>query len=491
MVRGILKNLGENSIVYAISALSVRFLSFLLFPFFARKFTPEQYGDINIFNNLTFFVNAFIVLGMDSATSRFIYDSADNQQLLRKKLISTWFFTQTTSAILTGSLLLLFGSLFFVNQYIHAPNGLLILSIVVVNFILQTGVLITNTTLVLNRQAKKSALFSFASAIIATIASLLFVFVFQIGLLGFFLGQTVSFFLYAVAGYLFVLKEYVQIQSYSFNLLKNMLRYGISLIPANLSTYFLLLVSSFIIQAYAGPKELGFFQIALTLSSALMLFTMPFNMAFQPLSFSIMHKPESGRFFSLVLTIYSTFLSFICLTLSVFFPNIIDFLVTNRYAPSAYSASLLTMGTFIFSLVNIANIGLAIVKKVSYYAVVVTVSNIVTMLLVYLFIRWKGFDGVAFALLLGQSLSVVAIFLIAHRFYKLPYNYGKVTFTVLMAIALIVSFYNGAFSFLHSFYLDKVMPLLIFLAACLVLNYNKLKSIIALSKKVCNLWFPV
>lgn len=434
MNKGLLKNLAGDSVVYGLSGLLVRFLSFFLFPFFARKFDPEDYGVINIFNTMTFFVNAVIVLGLDAATTRWFYDSENKKY--RAELFSTWFFTHFSLAIFSALIILTVGHFYFLDRFIDNSNKELILLAVVCNIILQVGALMTNSFLVLNRKPRLSASFSFFNALFATGFSLYFVFKLEWGVLGFFLGQTISFFLYFIVGYFVVLKRILRFAYFRLSLLKQMIRYGVGVIPANVSNQLALFVVSLILQTYTSQKELGYFQIGLTLSTGIMLITWPFTLAFQPLSFSIMNKPGANEFYVSILNLYCVVLSAICVFLGLFFPDIIRILLTDKYSSSSIVATVLSFSTFIYSLNNIANMGMAKAKKIKFFGIVITIANIFTLTLAYFGVIWFGFVGVGLAMLIGQSAGTACVFYMSQKIYYIPYQFKKVSTLILSAIAI-------------------------------------------------------
>ncbi len=105
--KALLKRLSGDSLIYGLSSVLIKFISFFLFPFFARELNPADYGLINIFNTLTFFTAAVISLGLDAAVTRWFYD--ENTEDYKNKIFSNWWFAHLGAAIVAIIILQLVG----------------------------------------------------------------------------------------------------------------------------------------------------------------------------------------------------------------------------------------------------------------------------------------------------------------------------------------------------------------------------------------------
>jgi O-antigen/teichoic acid export membrane protein len=455
----LLKKLSGDSLIYGFSSVMIKFISFILFPFFARKFSPEDYGVVNILNTLTFFTNAVIVLGLDAAVSRWFYD--DTGLAHRKKIYSNWFFTHIGNAIIAAIIILLVGQFYFLDRFIPVQNDRLLLLIVVVNIIMYVPPAVTNSFFVQSKKPIPSAVFSLLSSLFSALFSLYFVFKLNMGLIGFYLGQTVAFSLYTLFGSILYLRKLISYKFFDLAELKKMIRYGINVIPANVSGQLLLFLSALIIQSFASSKGLGYYQIAVMLASGILLVTWPFTLAFQPLSFSIMNEPYSNQFFSFILKVYVILGCGLCLLLSLFYPEIIHVLVTDKYADSAAIAGILTFGNFIYSLNTIAALGMSKVKKLKHFGRVVSISNIITIGAIYIMSKYFQLNGAAFALISGQTLITAGIFYYSQKEYHIPYDLLKVSILILIAFGLFILNNFILYDYPHTF-LIKIGLLLVF-----------------------------
>ena len=79
-----IKRLGSETLIYGISGTLSRLITIFLVPFYARAFPPSEYGYINIVNAMIALLSSFIVLGLDSASARWYYDTEDRDRRQRE-----------------------------------------------------------------------------------------------------------------------------------------------------------------------------------------------------------------------------------------------------------------------------------------------------------------------------------------------------------------------------------------------------------------------
>ena len=83
MLRKFIKNIS----IYGILPVVGKFLNFLLVPIYAKAFTPEQYGIIDLFDALVFFLLIVASLEVPTAMGRYFYE--EDTLEYRKKIVNT------------------------------------------------------------------------------------------------------------------------------------------------------------------------------------------------------------------------------------------------------------------------------------------------------------------------------------------------------------------------------------------------------------------
>ena len=93
-----LRNFIKNISIYGILPIVGKFLNFLLVPIYAKCFTPEQYGVIDLFDALVFFLLIVASLEIPTSMGRFFYDEESmehKRKIVNTSLILTLFFVDS------------------------------------------------------------------------------------------------------------------------------------------------------------------------------------------------------------------------------------------------------------------------------------------------------------------------------------------------------------------------------------------------------------
>ena len=91
------RQLASEAIVYGVSGVISRFLSFLLLPIYTRIFSPEDYGVMSLVSATMMLVSIFVVLALDSSAQRWYWDSDDPED--RKSTLASWAWCQIVVSV--------------------------------------------------------------------------------------------------------------------------------------------------------------------------------------------------------------------------------------------------------------------------------------------------------------------------------------------------------------------------------------------------------
>ena len=427
-----LKKLTGETFIYGISGIISKFISLFLLPFYARKLSPAEYGDIGLLNSIYFFIVIIVCLGLDSAVYRWFFDK-DNK-IKNVSLFNNWFSLQfKLSSIIV--ILGVISTYWFSQKFLVSKYSEYLLLIICINVLLNLFYLIITEWLRINLKAKQTVLFSIGLIALSFTFSSTFILYFNLSVFGFFLGQTLAQLIVAVIAIIKYpyLYRFIKVK---YTVIKPLLSYGLSIIPATLSATIMLMVTSFLIQSKLSSSSLGLYQMGNNFASIIMLFTSAFAQAWAPFSFSIMNEPNHKTFYAKVLDIYFSVVCLLAFAIALLANEFILIIATEKFAGSARIAGILAYLYFLTSLSVIAITGMAITKKVKQYSQIVIFASIVTIILEYVLIRFDK-EGVAFGMLLGQALIPILIFYYSQKKYKIPYNFIKITFILILSGVLL------------------------------------------------------
>jgi O-antigen/teichoic acid export membrane protein len=431
-----IKTLGKESVVYGLSGIISKFIGFILLPFFARTLSVEDYGDISILQSYFFFISVVSMLGLDSAFLRWYYDSEDLDN--KKGIFSTALLSIQSLSFFWAVITLLLAYLKVLPK-LHQENSFLLFGLVAVNISLNW----VNSMFVawcrIQHKAWLTLFFSVTTVFISGVASFILVVTLKQGVFGFIGGQTVAF----VATYiiaLVILRGWIKFRV-DVNLLKGMLRYGLAIMPASLATSATVLVSNILLSHITSQQELGYYQMGLNFGMLVTLITNAFAQSWQPFSFSTMYDRESGTIFNRITVLYTVVLTFMCVCLGFFSPEIIELIASPKFLPSAPLAGIIAFAYFVNSLGTIAITGMLIKKKVGWYSPAVILGSTITILCTAYLTPKLGRFGLAYSLLIGYSAVPAILFYRSQKLSPIPYDFKKI-FAVLI-IGLLMILYNN------------------------------------------------
>ena len=428
----LLKQLAGESLIYGVSNIITRFISVFLMPLYTRAFSPEDYGVISIINSFLFFVSMLVLFSLDNASLRWYYDTEEITE--RKKTISSWFWFQTIFTFLISALIIVFVKTIS-NKLLHTEDTSIITYAI---FGLSTGVLpiVVQNWLRIQRKALLTVFFSLSYAIVTIVLTVLFVLYQKTGVIGIFYAICVSNIVMSFVGVLIIYK-WISLKYFSYNRLVEMLKYAAPYLPVSISFWLINSSAAFVLEYYHPMAEVGLFQLGITISSAVALFTSSFQMAWNPFAFSIMKQPNAKSVYSTVLTVYTILTSITVLLVSLFAKEILVIFTTPDYYEAKVVAGLLAFNSAIYSFVFFVGIGNNIIKNNKPFAVSAIIGALITVICMFLFIPTYGKIGAAYSMILGNIFIPIYVYISAQKKYYIPFN---ILFVVLIYSLSFVTF---------------------------------------------------
>lgn len=478
-MKDLIKQLMGESAIYGLSGIISRFISIFLVPLYTSIFTTSDYGIMNLIGSFFFFVNIFVTFALDNSAARWYYDTTDEED--QKKTISSWFWFQLLISALICFLIIILSK--FLSKKLLDQNDSLL-------FIIPSLSVITNvfTTIVSNwfrmrRKAIQTVIFNLSFSILTIALTVYFVIYLRKGVLGVFYATLISNVLSAILC-LFILKSWISIRFFSKKRLKEMLVFSLPLIPTALCFWVINSSSSFILNMYCNLDEVGLFQLGVTISTAIALFTSSFQMAWGPFAYSILSRENAKQVYSFVLSAYALIANVLALGVALFAEDILILLTNPSYYEAYFVAGILTFNATIYSYVYIVGIGNGIIKNNKPLAVAVFISAIITLSSIFLLTPYLGKTGTALGMLLGNMFIPVYVYISAQKNYFIKYNTSLVITLIVSSFAL-YALYMALHSSVYSTNLTIKLLLLLVYTAIIFLSikiyepilFQKIKSV--------------
>lgn len=469
-----MSTLVKTSAVYGAGAILTKAFGFILIPLYTRYFTVEEYGILALLNIMLQLVSFVFLLGVSTAAMR-LYFNPDVDELYRRQLYG--------NALL---LLLIFPMVLFLSM---GPLAYLLVNRFLpripffpyVFIVLLSGLFIPirNLTLGLLRvqkRAKVYVIYTFSFFLIQAIGIIIAVAWLGYGLKGQLYAQllaTMIFWMIAII----IAKKNARL-FFSWSLSKNLLFFGVPLIPFFVFTWVSTASGRFMLERYVSLSDVGLFALAAQFSGLILLLGGAFDKALMPYFYETAQKANGPDILGKFATKYLAFLGLIALfTLVIARPMVLimadpKFHEAIDYIPFLLFASCLALiyRLFQWSLMHSKRTGILSVMTGAYAVLMVG--------LLFLFLKqWRmGIRGVIYVMIIVETTKIIAGYLVSQKYFRVRFSISDLSVTALLILvgALLINFT----SIDKSIVLSTFIKLTIFsLVSFVTIKWAKIESI--------------
>lgn len=433
------KRLLSDSVIYGLSGVLTRFISVFLTPIYTRIYTPDDYGVISILTNGYILVSIILVFSLDASTGRWFYDTQSFEK--RKKVINTWIWFYFFSSMLFGALLF-FSAGFLQNTFLpNQSDASFFIQLIAICLPLTVWSTVAINVLRLELEAKKSVALSLIQSLLLIGLNVFFVVILKWGLSGIYYAQLISTIILIPVSYFFIRKWICSPSGFDPSLLKGMFKFAVPFIPASLGYWMVNLSGVFFINEFLDQKQVGLYQIGISIASVAGLATTAFQQAWPPFAYSILHQPNAKQVFAISLQVYLLLVGMFCTFISVFSLEVLKVLTTPDYYGATLVASILTFNSLLIGLGSISTLGATIEKRTTPVGIIYLFSSLVLIGLNFLLIPIMGKEGAAFAVCISQLIIPAYMFWKSQQYYFIPYDFLKNAFIFLVYVGVVSGSY--------------------------------------------------
>jgi len=419
-MQGWIQKLWKDSLVYGIGYGASRFLQIIILPIIAQALSLSEFGYYSNYVIFYTFIAGFFVLGLDSAVTRYLFDSDDKKY--HSQLFSSAFFF-----ILFLSLLAIAGISFFPSALLNLI-GIPALYAYALPFVLLSIPAAVLNSFILSwfkwKREKVHFLINSGGTVVFLLLPLLlaekitFAYVFQV----IFWSQL----LVAAISVCFA-SQYIRAY-FSRTLIISLLSYGFPWILVYVFGASRTYLDRIFLTQYLNDDGYGLYNFSIRIASLLSVIITAFDIAFGPLAFSIWNKEGAPNFFARLQSMYTFIISAVACCISIASPLIIQFLGGSKYTGSEKILPLLLFAAIPLSLINFSSLGTVYAKKsflstfslFSGFAVVLTLNFILTPI----YLQY----GATLASLIGHLFILFTGYYFSKKYYKISFAFGKDAF---------------------------------------------------------------
>lgn len=479
------KKMLSNGVIYLLSSIITQLINLFLIPIYTRNLTQAQYGQYNIINALLQLLSIGITLGIYSAMCRFFNEYEEKEDLKN---------TALTISILWGGVCLLL--MYFItpniSQYIFKSDYNANKYIYYITMISMFSSIISIYGCYYSMQFK---------AIQASIINILVIlFTFSLAL------YSVAYLQREIIGVLeaqfysriiiVILLFVTDIKTFRFKLdidmLKNMLKYSVGLMPGAISAWVLTLIDRYFLKSMINLETVGLYSMGYKIGMLInVLYIRPFVKVFTPLKFYVYKLKDGKNKIRDYFEFYIFFGWFSILGLSLFAKFAIRILSTNQYISIFILVPLIAFSYYLWGLGAFYTLGLHIHKKMIINSLVVIIATVINVVANIILIPIIGMYGAALSTITAYVVASILYFLCDKKYYNIgfsifhPFKFGLIFIAIYSVYLFITSNINNVFL---EFFINIILcSSYIFISLKFsLISKDKVRKIISITRRKIN-----
>lgn len=463
------QNLVKNTMILAVGNIFTKLITFFLLPLYTAILSTEEYGIIDLLNTLVSLLLPIVTFQVEQAIFRRLIEIRNNEEE-KKIVISTGIFSVVIQCLVYLILFFIISS--FINNSYKIFLATNVVAYIFASLLQQIARGVGN-----NKAYTISSIFS---GIFTIAFNVLFLVSFKLQAYGMLLGTMIG--QIACSAYLFfVLKlyKYLNIKAFKKEVLKELWKYSIPLIPNSISWWVFNASDRVIVSAILGLGVNGILSAANKFSSVYIMVYNFFHLSWiESISVHI-NDEDIEEFFSKMFNSALRFFLAMGIGIIAIMPFIYPIMIDAKFTEGYCLVPILMIGS-IFNVIVALETAVYVAKKntkaIAMTSGVSAVINIITHLLL---IKFIGIYAAAISTLLAYFvMSIYRYADIKKRYYKIKIDKSIISSAIVILVILLPFYYTNNRKL-------SLVGLLITIIYAWILNRKSIKSIfITLKEKI-------
>lgn len=419
-----LKKLQQNafltgSIVYLISNILNALIPFALLPILTRYLSPEEYGEVAMFQVLLGGLTAFVGLSLQGVAGRKFYDGGHTDDDLSEFIGSCF---QVLLATSTVTLIILTGLSSPLSEWIGLGRNWILLA-----------VLVTGSSIIIQirlgqwqvrKNSRNYGVMQVSQSLLDIVISLAFVVVLAQGADGRISAQILATgFFGLLAVWLLKRDGLLQLMVWRPAYIIEALRIGVPLIPHVGGIFLLASVDRLVINSELGLAQTGIYMVAVQFAAALALVFDAINKAYVPWLFERLKRDDEQEKRQIVRFTYAWYVLILFGAGFAFLigPWIVTFVAGEQYSRAGDLIAWLALGQVFGGMYLMVTNYIFFSKRTGLLSFVTISSGMINVALMFLLIDRFGLEGAAYAFCIAMVIRFLLTWLVAHRRHPMPW----------------------------------------------------------------------
>ena len=462
------KQLIKNTAIVSLGKICTQLITFLLLPLYTYILSTEEYGVVDLLNTLVSLFMPVVTLQIEQGVFRYLLDSRGNKENEKSIISNTVIFTIFQTIIYSFVFIIASNWIHNDYKYFLAVN---IVATMFSNIFLQISRGLGDNT--------KYAIGSFLSGAVSVILNVLFIVVFKWGAYGILSATLIG--NITCASYIFFSKklgEYISFKKKDHQILKQMLKYSVPLVPNMLSWWIVNASDRMIISTILGIAQNGIYSAANKFSGVVSTLYSVFNLTWTESAALNIESEDRDNFFSEIFGFTIRFFGTVCIGIIAVMPFVFNILINEKFGEAYYQIPILMIATMFNILVSFLGsiyVAKKLTKEIAKTSIFAAIINLVVN------ISLVNFIGL-YAASISTAVSYFAMFVYriidSRKYVKLSVP-KKLVFSFIIVTAITVITYYVRNTVL------SVITLIIVVIYALLINKNSMQYIVkAVNKKM-------
>ncbi len=425
------KEFAKNTVVLLIGKFMTQLLTFLLLPLYTYKLATDDYGYIDLLQTYISLLVPIVLLQLDSAVFRFLIeyrkDSIKQKEIITNSVIFIFFIAIVL--ILTSFIL----SKIFVINYFY---------LIVLNIL---ALMINFYFLSISRGFSDSVTYSISSIITCVIT---FIVNLVLILLCGFDGKSIliaSIIANLCASIYICIKkkvyEYICLRYLSKEMLKELLKYSIPMIPNVISWWIVGLSDRTMITYFISTTANAIYSVACKFSNLINSIFAIFNISWQETASIHINDEDANEFFSkMILSIYKIFVMLSCGIIG-FLPLVFNIVIGNEYIDAYNYIPILILANICYVMDGLLG-GIYVAKKmIKKVAITTTVSAIINIAINFILIKKIALFAASISTLIAYLSITIYRYWDIKKFINIKLNINSILIYIFYYFVLMILYY--------------------------------------------------
>lgn len=429
------KELAINTVIIMFGKMCTQFLSFLLLPLYTSLLSTEEYGTFDLVITIVSLCMPFIFWQIEDAIFRFLVEARNDEE--KKISIVSTVFKFVIKHIIVVSIIYM-----CIYKFLN-PSYRVFLYL---NFVCTY---LATFSLQIVRGLGKNIVYSmgsFLSASISVVCNVLFIAVLHMRAEGMLLALcvgNVTCFVYVM--YATKIHRYLNWKMTDANMLREMLKYSLPMIPNLLAWTVIATSDRLILTAFLGAGATGIFSVAHKFPSIFSTVYGIFNLSWTE-SVTLHLKDADGTIFvtKTINSMYSLF-SAVAIGIVACMPFVFPVLVNSNYQEAYNQIPILILGTMFNVIVGLLSVIYIALKQTSQIAKSSVFAAIINVVVNLILVKQIGIYAASLSTVIAYAILALYRYVDIQKYVKILFERKRIIISIIVGVGVCIAYYSNDF----------------------------------------------